>query len=320
MIKPTLIYYTILKYRPENLTFLNENFSVVQLPDPGHDTPRVLARADVVLAPLGYYFSKEKIDCASKLKVIGSNTTGHPHIDIRYAAQKGIKVVTLKEQHDFLKTITPTAELTWGLIITLTRKIIPAYKSVMAARWDRRPFGGKAMLSRMSLGVAGCGRLGGMVAKYGKCFSMTVCYYDPFVSEEDVGIKRASSLEELVSMSDIVTVHIPHEPETENLFGRELFSHFKNGSYFINTSRGKLVDHEALLYCLEDGTLAGAALDVFEDEFKPGFTIVNHPLWKYAQENDNLILTPHIGGSTVDAWRLTEEHTIALVLEVLAER
>ena len=103
MSKPTLIYYSILNYQPGNMRLLQENFNVVELPDPGHDTREILSKAEVFLAPLGYYCGKEKINSSSRLKVIGSNTTGHPHIDIEYAAEKGIKVVTLKKQHDFLK-------------------------------------------------------------------------------------------------------------------------------------------------------------------------------------------------------------------------
>lgn len=317
--KPTLIYYQIHKYQPENLKFLSEKFEIIMLPDPGFDTPEILSQADVILAPLGYYLGKDKIDQAFKLKVIGSNTTGHPHIDVEYAQERGIKVITLKGQRDFLEKITPTAELTWGLIIALTRNMFPAYQSVLQGKWDRRQFGGHSMLSNMTLGIAGCGRLGSMTASYGRCFGMRVKYYDPFVSGNDLGAERVASLKELVQSSDIVTVHIPHEKATENLFNKEIFSHFRRGSYFINTSRGELVDHEALLECLTDGRLAGAALDVFEGEFEPEFgkNLKNHPLWQYAQSHDNLILTPHIGGSTVDAWRLTEEFTIKMIIDTL---
>jgi len=320
MTKPTIIYYTMLKYQPENIDRLRDHFKILELPSPAHNHSEALAAADVILAPLGYYCGKEIIDAAPKLKVIGSNTTGYPHIDIAYATQKGIKVVTLKNKHEFLKTITPTAELTWGLIIALTRNIIPAWESVMDGQWDRRPFGGESMLSRMSLGVAGCGRLGRIVAGYGKAFGMTVRYYDPTVKEKDVGFERVNSLKELVSQCDIITIHIPHEPDTENLFDREVFSHFKKGSFLINTSRGELVDNIAMLDCLEQGILAGVALDVFRDEFNPNFFINAHPLWHYAQKNRRVLLTPHIGGSTIDAWRLTEEFTIKMILEALTYR
>ncbi len=289
------------------------------LPNPLYDKLEILKQADVIFAPLGYYCGRDKINQSPKLKVIASNTTGHPHIDIDYAAQKGIQVITLKGHDEFLNTITPTAELTWGLIISLTRKIFSAYQSVIKGNWNRRPFGGVSMLSRMSLGVAGYGRLGRMVANYGKSFGMKVSYYDPFVENEDVGVFRVNTLVELVSTSDIITIHIPHEPETEGLFNKKIFTCFKKGAYLINTSRGELIDHDALLEYLKDGTLAGAALDVLDGEYKHGFkdNIKDHPVWKYAQEHSNLILTPHIGGSTIDAWKMTEEYTIKLIVAAL---
>jgi D-3-phosphoglycerate dehydrogenase len=317
--KAVLIYYKILDYQPENLQLLDKAFNVTTLPDPTHDTPQTLKEAEVILAPLGYYVVRQKIDSSPKLRVIGSNTTGHPHIDVAYAQKKMIRVVTLKEEHAFLKTITPTAELAWGLIIALTRNILPACLAVKDGQWDRRPFGGPSMLSRMKLGVAGYGRLGKMVASYGICFGMKVIYYDPFVDCCEPGIDKANSLEELVSSVDIVTIHIPHEPETEGLFSKKIFAAFKKGSFLVNTARGELVDQDALLACLNNGTLAGAAIDVLEGEFVSGFdtAIRQNSLWQYAQDNDNLIITPHIGGSTTDAWRLTEAHTIESILRVL---
>lgn len=320
MSKKRLIYYEILKYQPENLDFLHRHFDVIVLADPSHDTDEVLRGAEVLLAPLGYYCGREKMDACPGLIAVGSNTTGHPHIDVDYARQRGVAVVTLKNEHEFLDTITPTAELTWGLIIAVTRNMIPAVNFVMDGGWDRRPFGGRAMLSRMSLGVVGLGRLGKKVARYGVCFGMKVKYYDPHVNQGPSGVGRVGTLEDLVGASDVVTVHVPHEPETENMFSREVFSGFKPGSYFINTSRGELVDHDALLERLADGTLAGAGMDVFPGEFAPGFDIKAHPLWQYAKTHKNVVFTPHIGGSTVDAWRLTERHTLDRLLAAVERK
>jgi len=320
--KPIVIYYEILKYRPENLKLLYDNFQVISLPDPSYDTPEILEQADVILAPLGYFVSKEKIDISSRLKVIGSNTTGNSHIDVEYATKKGIKVVTLKDHRDFLKGITATAELTWGLIITLTRNIIPAFQSVLKGKWERWHFGGKFMLSKMNLGIVGLGRLGSMVARYGICFRMQVRYFDPYVAESPVNIKnieRVDSLEKLVELSDVVTLHLPYNQKTKKLFNKKIFNKFKTGSYFINTSRGELVDSQALLECLQSGKLAGAAIDVIDGEFEPGFEqkLLTHPLVQYATKHSNLIITPHIGGSTIDAWNLTQEYIIKKIIEVL---
>jgi D-3-phosphoglycerate dehydrogenase len=151
---------------------------------------------------------------------------------------------------------------------------------------------------------------------------MRVRYFDPYVDMGHVGVDRVATLEELVSVSDIVTVHVPHEPETENLFNGPIFNCFQNGSYFVNTSRGELVDHGALLHALQSGKLAGAALDVIEGEFGPDFQdhVLEQPLIQYARTHSNLIITPHIGGSTTDAWGLTQEFTIRKVIESIRSR
>jgi len=319
MPKPTIIYYSILKYQQKNLQLLNEKFDVVELHDPSEDTDEILADAAVILAPLGYKVDQEKIDRCKSLIAIGSNTTGHPHIDVEYAKSKGVAVVTLKYEKEFLRKITPTAELTLGLIIALTRQIIPAVNYVAEGKWDRRPFGGDKMLSRMKLGVIGLGRLGYKVGQYALRIGMEVCYYDPYVTSGYPGFEKRSKIEDVVSDCDVITVHVPHERETENMFDASLFDRFKQGSYFINTSRGELVDHDALLKSLESGKLAGTALDVFEGEFEPEFekSFSSHPLWKYAHENSNVIITPHIAGSTYDAWADTEKHTIDNILETV---
>jgi len=317
--KPIALYYRMLKYQPENLARLEHEFELEVLDTPEQDSQVLLARVEVLFAPLGYMVDRVKIDNCPKLKAIVSNTTGHPHIDVDYARSKGVYVACLKFAQTFLRSITPTAELTWGLILALTRKILPAHRAALAGQWDRRPFGAPAMLSHLSLGIVGHGRLGTLVARYGKAFGMAVRYYDPYVPTSSEGAESMHSLKDLVSVSDVVTVLVPHEKETEGMFSRDVLASFKPGSYLINTARGELLDWDALLDALQSGHLAGAALDVFEGEFIPGFAerFPEHPVLRYAHTHDNLILTPHIGGSTVDAWRLTEAHAIEMALSHL---
>lgn len=317
--KPIAVYYRMLKYQPENIEKLHREFDVIELDNPEQDTADILNKVEVLFSPLGYMVNKDKIDVCPKLKVVVSNTTGHPHIDVEYARSKNIYVACLKFAQEFLQTITPTPELTWGLLIALTRNIFPAHQSVLSGQWDRRPFGAPAMLSTMSLGIVGHGRIGTSVARYGKAFGMQVRYYDPFVPVSSEGACRIETLKELVQLSDVVVVMVPHEKETEGMFTREIFSCFKPGSYLVNTARGELLDWNALLESLQIGHLAGAALDVFEGEFVPGFLndFPHHPVLEYAKTHDNLILTPHIGGSTIDAWRLTEAHAIDMALSHL---
>lgn len=309
-LKPKAIYYSMLRYQPESLALLHERFDVIELPDPSHDTPELLGRAEVLFAPLGYMVDKEKIDMAPNLKCVASNTTGHPHIDVACCRERGIQVACLKFEQDFLRTITPTAELTFGIIIALTRNLIPAHKAALSGNWDRRPFGTPKMLSRMKLGIVGLGRLGSWVAQYGQAFRMAVRYYDPLVDTTDY--ERAIRLEDLAEWADILTLHVPHEPETEGLIDKYIIQCMRRDSYLINTSRGELVDWRALLDALRSGRIAGVGLDVFEDEFESGFSknFGKHEFLAFARKSDNVILTPHIGGSTVDAWRETELQTI----------
>ncbi|WP_340117712.1 NAD(P)-dependent oxidoreductase [Pelagibius sp. 7325] len=322
MNKPIAVYYSILKYQPENLARLDDAFEVITLDSPADDTPDILARVEVLFAPLGYQVDRIKIDACPRLKVVASNTTGHPHIDVECCREKGIAVACLKFAPDFLRRITSTAELTWGLIIALTRNVLPAHRAALAGAWDRRPFGAPSMLSNMSLGIVGHGRLGGMVARYGRAFGMTVRYYDPYVPSSGEGAERVDGLRELVALSDVVSIHVPHAPETEGMFDKAVIAAFKPGAWLVNTARGELLDWQAVLDALQSGHLAGAAMDVFEGEFEPNFAVrfPEHPVLRYARENDNLILTPHIGGSTVDAWAQTEAHTIDMVEAALSAR
>ena len=320
------IYFEELQYQETSLKRLEREF-VLNIQESPHFVETCdLDLVNVVFAPLGYQWDGEFFDKCPNLKVIASNTTGCPHIDLFAAQQRGVDVVTLKDEQAFLEKITPTAEHTIGLILALTRQLLPAVHSVEKGEWHRRPFGGPAMLSRSSLGIIGFGRLGKMVAGYGIALGMKVSFYDPLIDWEKIepkwgdNIVRHLNLRDLVRDVDIVSLHVPHSPLTENIIDRGVFQEFKVGSYFINTARGELVDHKALLQALESKRLAGAALDVFENEFDPEFSIVTHELWKYFRANHNLILTPHIGGSTKDAWRMTEELTIDRVVQRLRAR
>jgi len=163
------------------------------------------------------------------------------------------------------------------------------------------------MLSEMSLGIWGLGRIGQMIDDYYNLIP-SINVYD---SEDCIG----SDMDAVLG-SDIVTVHIPIDGN-EGLFDEKMFSKIKDGAYFINTSRGEIVDELALVRALESGKLAGAATDVISGEFEPGFNVKNSPLWHYAQAHDNLLICPHIGGSTEDSWEKTQIRIIEKVLEFL---
>lgn len=315
--RPRALYYSILRYQPESLTTLHEAFEVTELKTPDEDTSALLAQTEVLFAPLGYMVDKAKIDACPKLRVVASNTTGHPHIDVAYCQEKGVDVACLKFAQDFLDTITPTAELSFGMIIAVTRNMMRAHDAALSGVWDRRPFGAPAMLSRMKLGVVGLGRLGGKVAAMAASTGMEVRYYDPF-STSDL-YPRFENLIDLAAWCDVLTVHVPHEQETENLISAEVMSAIPAGGYVVNTARGELIDWHALQRLLASGHLAGAALDVFEGEFEKGFqeNYADHPFLAFARNHGNVLITPHVGGSTIDAWRETELKTIDMARQAV---
>lgn len=323
MAKPKVIYYKILNFQPESVKLLEKHFDLVHLQSPDDDTPEILGSVDGLMPPLNFLYGRERIDTLNGVKVMGSNCTGAPHVDVEYARSQGIKVMYLREEKAFLKTITSTAELTWALVAAITRRVPAAFDAVCGGRWDRYDWPSPRMLSRMVLGIVGPGRLGSMVARYGKSFGMTVRYYTPSKVPPDVeGLERAESLEDLVSTCDVISLHSHLPVDGKCMFDAAMLAKFKPGSYLVNTARGPLIDGPALLEALEQGRLAGAGIDVHPNEFDPDFkeNLGRDPLILYARKHDNLILVPHIGGCTLDSWGKTEQYIIRMMVDVFEGR
>lgn len=319
--KPRLLYYRMMNYMPENRALLDAHFDVVELETPADDSDAVLATLDACCAPLGYDVDVGKLDRCPDLKAVITNTTGVPHIDMTAAADRDIRVFSLKDEQDFLATITPTAEHAWGLLLALTRRTPWAHRTVLDGAWNRYDFGAAPrMLSRMTLGVIGYGRLGRRVAQYGRAFGMAVRYADPFVDLEDGVAEKAETLAGLAGWADVLSLHVPATPETRHLINADILAGVKPGAYVINTARAELIDEDALLQGLRSGRIGGYAADVLEGEFTPGFRAADHPLVRYAAAHENVLLTPHIGGSTRDAWRETQARVIEMAVAFFAGR
>jgi D-3-phosphoglycerate dehydrogenase len=269
------------------------------------DLLRLLPDFEVLIVRLGHKIDREVLEKGKRLKAIVTATTGLNHIDTEAAEKLGIRILSLKGETAFLRNVTATAELTWGLILNLMRKIPEAHNHVVSGGWQRDLFRGKDLKNR-ALGVVGYGRLGKIVAEYGKAFRMRILATDPHAQSAPRWV-RLFSLESLLRDADIVSLHVSLSPETVRFFGREEFRSMKPGAFFINTSRGELVDEEALLEALRSKKLGGAALDVLSGETSgtPGW-LKAHPLRKYAEVSENLILTPHVGGGTEDSMAETE--------------
>lgn len=304
--KPVAVYFDILRFQSENLHLLESTFDVQRFPNPHETTSEVLVEMVLMFAPLGYMVDAALMDRCPSLRVIASNTTGVPHIDLDAAAERGICVCALHDEKEFLDSITPTAEHTIGLMLAAWRRIPAAHDAACEGAWDRRPWGAPAMLSRLTLGLVGYGRLGKKVADIARAMGMEVIWYDPYVPGGE------PKLATLAKKSHILSLHALANRETRGIVSRDTLKALPRGAMVVNTARGELLDEDALLDLLESGHLSCAALDTIEGEYEPDFSekFKSSRLVAYARSRNNLLLTPHIGGSTVDAWRETERRVI----------
>lgn len=238
----------------------------------------------------------------SDVRFVCCASTGSNHIIIPPKKSGQISIITLRNVPDVLSQLTSAAELSFGLLIALARNLIPAVLSVSSGTWNRTDYPGM-ILSGKELGIIGFGRIGKSMAIYAKSFGMNVSYYDPYVKTKHRGIIVRKTLEDLVSKSDFITIHVPYDSASSlnPLLTKKIFLKFKPGSYFINTSRGELIDERGLISAFEAGIIKGAALDVLCNE--PD--IENNLIFKYFRKNGaNILFTPHIGGYSLENVRI----------------
>ncbi len=259
---------------------------------------------DVLWVRLRHKVDTEIFNAGPRIRILVSATTGLNHVDLDEANRRGINVISLRGETEFLQDIRATAEHTIALILSLLRHIPSAAKHVIEGGWNRDAFKGSELYGKTA-GVIGYGRLGKIVSRYLRGLGMQVLTTDPAVNKSDVeeGINIVP-LSDLLSRADVVTLHVNYTESNARFFGREEFLQMKRSALFINTSRGELVDEKALLNALQKGLIAGAALDVLDSESSTGMG--HHPLVEYARGYDNLLITPHIGGCTVESLEKTE--------------
>jgi len=271
-----------------------------------------LKRADALIdAAIRVPLTDTMVRAAPRLKVISCASTGADHIARGELAKRGGVVRTLRDSPEVIRDLTPAAELSWALVLACARKLIGAVAHVREGKWDREQFPGM-MLNGRQLGLIGCGRIGGFMARYAQAFGMRVAGHDPHSSRLPAGVRRVP-LPQLMAESDVVSVHVPLTAETQGLVSAELFACIKPGAIFVNTSRGAVVDEAALLAGLEAGRVGAAGLDVLDGE--P--CIAEHPLLIYAGTHDNLLITPHCGGFSPDAVARVAAHAARAALELL---
>ena len=232
------------------------------------------------------------LEAAAKLIGIGRIGVGLDNIDMPAVSERGVVVIAPLDAN-----ATSVAELTIGLILALARKIPAADRLTKSGQWNRREFTGIELAGK-TLAICGFGRIGRKVALFARVFGMEVLVHDPFIKPDspllhDTGVTLCHRLEDGLADADFVTAHSPLTLQTRHLFNAQIFASMKRGAFFINTSRGGVVDERALLEALRSGQLAGAALDVREIE-PPGARTDLETM-------ENVVLTPHIGSFTREA-------------------
>jgi D-3-phosphoglycerate dehydrogenase / 2-oxoglutarate reductase len=288
------------------------------------DRPGLLSavrEAEILWVRLRNRIDADVMKAGPGLRMIVTPTTGLNHIDLKEAERRGIQVLSLRGNTEFLRDVLATAEHTLLLILALLRHLKPACDHAERGGWNRDLFKGREIFGS-NIGIVGYGRLGRIVAGYLLALGANVVTSDPYVDQSQIHPQvRNIPLDALLASVDLVTLHVNYSEETRGFFGRAQFAAMKQGSLFVNTSRGELVDERTLLESLQSGRLGGAALDVLCEEFSTGME--RHPLLEYARGHDNLIVTPHIGGCTIESIQKTENYLaekLSVILAACADR
>lgn len=237
------------------------------------------------------HLTKEVLEKAPKLVAIGCFCIGTNQVDLAAAKQRGIPVFNAP-----FSNTRSVAELVLGEIILLMRQVAKANMEVHRGVWNKSASGANEVRNK-KLGIIGYGHIGSQLSVIAESLGMNVYFYDIENKLPLGNAQQVASLEELLSSCDVISLHVPENDSTKNLMNKERIGQLKEGSILINAARGTVVDIDALATRLADGSLRGAAIDVFPEE--PAS--INDPFESPLRQFDNVILTPHIGGSTAEA-------------------
>ncbi len=265
---------------------------------------KIIGDYDALIVRSGTQVDSDILQAGSRLRVVGRAGMGVDNIDVRAATMRGIVVMNTPDANS-----VATAEQAMALMLALCRHIAPAHASLLAGEWRRSDFVGIELKGK-TLGIVGLGRIGRLVARRAQAFDMNVIAYDPFVSEE---IGQAFGIllvdfDDLLAQADFITLHTAATPETEKMINADSLALMKPGVRLVNAARGKLIDEAALAQALRDGKVAGAALDVFSKEPPQDNPLIGLP---------NVLHTPHLGASTIEAQTTVAVEIVDQVLSAL---
>lgn len=280
----------------------------------GDDLGQFLANVEVLFIRLAHRIDAAFLAMAPRLRYLCTPTTGYTHLDEAALAARNIKVLSLRGERAFLESIRATPEHTFGLILGLLRRYQPAFAHTIAGGWDRDQFRGEELYGN-KVGIIGLGRVGYRVASYCEAFGAQVFWCDPNDVQTASSWQRMPDALAVIAASRIVVLCASYQSGQPPVLGpKELES--MTDRYLVNTARGELVDEAALLAAISNDALAGVATDVVANE--NGENALSR--WRTLALTHNVILTPHIGGATVDAMAKTECFIVQKLADALADR
>jgi len=226
----------------------------------------------------------------TNVNLINTCSTGMNHIDVEYCNENDIEIYSLTKDMELINDLPSTSELAFGLMISLLRKIPEGKKHVSEHKWDYTQFMGR-QVKDLKIGIIGYGRLGKMMYNYCRAFGAEVMVYDPYV------MKGFNCLEEMVSKADVISLHVHVTDETKYMINENLLGFSNKDLYIINTSRGEIVNEKDMVSALKSKQLTGYGTDVIEHEFGQ---LTQSPIIQAMNEGENIIVTPHVGGMTIE--------------------
>jgi D-3-phosphoglycerate dehydrogenase len=271
----------------------------------------------ILFIRLNYYIGEDFLSNCKNLKIICSPTTGLNHMDLDVIAKRNIQVISLRNESHFLSNIRATPEHAFGLIISLLRGYKNSFLSNISNSWDREKYFGYEIYKN-KFGIIGLGRIGKILASYLSSFGAIVSYYDPkeILLPKGYSFTKKDSIESLIQDSHIILLCASYTPNDNPIINKKTIDAMKN-KFFINTSRGELIDEEYLISKINEDHFKGIALDVISNETSRN----NNNLLKMVAltEGRNFIITPHIGGATFDSINSTEMFIVEKLLKKLKQ-
>lgn len=311
-LRPRVLCTADLACAPRAEAILRESVDLDLMP---YDRERLLAvigNYDAYWCHFDRKVDKEILERGVRLKAVNTATTGTDHIDKAECAKRNIRVLCTAKDIGLLRQFTATAECGWMLLLNCMRHFRGATRSALEGKWNHDPFIGRQLFGR-TLGILGLGRLGTMTAGFGRGFRMKILGCD----RRDITLPDVTNVDfdTLLAESDALCIHVHMTPENYHLFNRQTFAKMKPGSVLINTSRGDIIDEQALIEALDSGRLAAFGADVLHDEWRPDMR--ESPVVAYAQTHDNVNITPHLGGATIDTVAISREFSARKLVQFL---